>query len=268
MDADGTNVRSVASIAQYPVINLPEVSPDGEWVAVDGWKDGQRSTDAHVLLIHLKTGIVADFGMGAMPTWSPDGQWLAWSRYRQADNKGGVFIGSVNQQLEKQIHEGGWAITWSPVGHHIAYVKQGDLIILDVISGVGHAVFGEGQSPYRYIMHNPKWSPDGQRICFIGHRHDGTSEFATVSADNDSDDADLQVCCSAQNFNPDIGRSNDGRKITFLGKASAGKRGQLWFYEFETKGEPQLLEGQPADRSNSGHDWSPDGKTLYFLSVK
>lgn len=30
LDADGKNLRTVASVPNYPIINSPEVSPDGE----------------------------------------------------------------------------------------------------------------------------------------------------------------------------------------------------------------------------------------------
>lgn len=76
LDADGTNLRTVVAIPNYSIINSPEVSPDGEWIGVDGWKHGQVLTDAHLLLVHLKIGIVSDLGIGAMPTWSADGRWM------------------------------------------------------------------------------------------------------------------------------------------------------------------------------------------------
>lgn len=266
LDADGTNLRKVASIPNYPIINSPEVSPDGEWIGLDGWKHGETLTDAHLLLIHLKTGIVSDLGLGAMPTWSADGRWISYSRYGTDNGPRGVFIGRVNQEQERLIDKDGWAITWSPDGQTLAYVKRGDLILYDVRSGTRREVFGEGQSPYRRVMHNPEWSPDSRRICFIGHRANGKSEFATVSAEGG--EPDLQVCCDAKDFNPDIGWSKDGRRLTFPAGATENRPGQLWVYDFEAKGEPTLLLGQPTDRHNLGNDWSPDGRALYFVTVK
>jgi len=266
LDADGMNLRNVASIPNYPIINSPEVSPDGEWIGVDGWKHGEALTDAHLLLVHLKTGIVSDLGLGAMPTWSADGRWIAYSRYGGGESPRGVFIGRVNQEQQRLIDENGWGITWSPDGQTLAYVKGGDLILYDVRSGTRQEVFGKGQSPYRRIMHNPEWSPDSRRICIIGRRANGNSEFATVSAEGDG--ADLQVCCDAEGFNPDIGWSKDGQRLTFPGVPTEKGPGQLWVYDFEAKGEPTLLIGQPTDRNNLGNDWSPDGRTLYFVTVK
>jgi len=261
IDGDGTNLRTVASVPHFPIINSPEVSPDGEWIGVDGWKHGQTNVDAHLLLIHLKTGIVSDLGTGAMPTWSADGRWIAFSRY-----SGGCFIGRVNEERERQIEPNGWAITWSPDGQSLAFVKGRDLIVQDVRSGVRREVFGDGKSPYIHIMHNPEWSPDDSRICVLGRRPNGKTEFTTVSADGP--EPDLQICCNAEGFNPDIGWSKDGRRLIIPRGAAVGRPAQLYVYDFETKGEPTLLEGQPSDRHNHGNDWSPDGKTLYFASTK
>lgn len=266
LDADGKNLRTVASVPNYPIINSPEVSPDGEWIGVDGWKHGEKLTDAHLLLIHLKTGIVSDLGPGAMPTWSADGRWIAYSRYGGNDGPRGVFIGRVNQDQERLIDEEGWAITWSPDGQTLAYVKGGDLVLYDVRSGTRQEVFGKGKSPYRRVMHNLEWSPDSRRICIMGHRINGNSEFATVSTVGG--DPDLQVCCNAKGFNPDIGWSKDGKRLTFPAGPTENGLGQLWVYDFDLKGVPSLLHGQPTDRNNLGNDWSPDGNTLYFATVK
>jgi len=121
-------------------------------------------------------------------------------------------------------------------------------------------------SPEVHIMHNPEWSPDGSRVCVLGTRPNGNREFATVSAEGS--EPGLQVCCNAEGFNPDIGWSKDGRRLIIPHGGADGKPGQLYVYDFETKGEPTLLEGQPSDRTNHGNDWSPDGKTLYFASTK
>lgn len=265
INADGTNPRTVATIPRFPIINSPEVSPDGEWIAVDGWKHGESNTAAHLLLIHLKTGIVSDLGLGAMPTWSPDGRWIAFSRYGAHNEPRGVFYGHVTQEKEQLIDPQGWAITWSPDGEKLVYVKGNDLIIYDLAAKTQQAVFGK-KTPYRAIAHNPEWSPDSRRICFLGFRPEGKSEFATVSADDSG--ADLQVCCDADDYNPDIGWSKDGRRLFFPRKAREGQHGQIWGYDLETKTGPVRFEGQPSDRHNSGNDWSPDGKTLYFVSSK
>ncbi|APZ95143.1 TolB family protein [Fuerstiella marisgermanici] len=267
MDAASTQLRQIGAIPEFPIINSPEVSPDGKWIGVDGWKQGQNLTDAHILLIEIETGVVLDLGLGAMPTWSADGKLIAFSRYRRSDGSPhGVFVGSVDQQRERLIDADGWAITWSPDGQKLVYVKGRNLLVYDPVFETQHAVFGDGESPYRRIMHNPEWSPDSRRIGFLAIRNDGTPEFATVLAIGP--DPDLQVCCDARGFNPDIGWTKDGRRLTVPGQLAPQKRSQIYTVSPTGDQLPSPLPGQPVDASNSGNDWAPDGKTLYFLSRK
>ncbi len=150
-------MRRIGAIPESPIINSPEVSPDSKWIGVDGWKQGQRLTDAHILLIEIETGVVLDLGLGAMPTWSAEGKLIAFSRYRRSDGTPhGVFVGSVDQQRERLIDADGWAITWSPDGQNLVYVKGRNLLVYDPVFETQHAIFGDDESPYRRIMHNPR----------------------------------------------------------------------------------------------------------------
>lgn len=54
MDADGRRARRVARFGDFTVINSPEVSPDGNYVDVDGWKTGQNLRDARVLIVEVR----------------------------------------------------------------------------------------------------------------------------------------------------------------------------------------------------------------------
>lgn len=264
IDADGSNWRQIVTVADYPIINSPEVSPDGEWVGVDGWTHDEDLTDAHIVLIHLKTGAIVDLGLGAMPSWSADGKWIAFSRYGRNGEDRGVFVGTIDGTKEARIDEEGWAITWSPDGKRLAYVVRGDLMIVDLETNERHLVFDESPSPFAYIYHNPKWSPDSRRVAFLGVTHgQQESEVATVSAEKG--DPDLQVYGDGSDFNPDIGWSKEGLSLILPSKAAPGKPGQLWMVSPEGR-EP--FPGQPADRHNGGNGWTADGKTLYFVSSK
>lgn len=264
IDADGSNWRKIATVPHYPIINSPEVSPDGEWVGVDGWTHDEDLTDAHIVLIHLKTGAIVDLGLGAMPSWSADGKWIAYSRYGRNGEDRGVFVGTIDGTKEARIDEEGWAITWSPDGRRLAYVVRGDLMIVDLATNERHLVFDESPSPFSHIYHNPKWSPDSRRVAFLGvPRGQKEAEVATVSAEKG--DPDLQVYGSGSDFNPDIGWSKDDSFLVLPSKAAPGKPGQLWKVSPEGR---EVFPGQPADRHNGGNGWSPNGKTLYFVSSK
>ena len=113
MDADGRNPRKVASFGDFTIVNSPEVSPDGKFVAVDGWKVDQNLRDARVLVVNVQNGEVKDLVRGCMPTWSPDGNWIALCKY---GDERGVYIRSLNGKVERLLDRDGWGIQWSPDG--------------------------------------------------------------------------------------------------------------------------------------------------------
>ena len=263
MNAGGTGARRVASIPGYPIINSPEISPDGKWVAVDGWKADKNLHDAHLLFVHIETGKVRDLGIGAMPTWSADGRWIAYSKYGP---EGGVFIREVDGDNQRLIDPDGWGIQWSPDGYKLAYTHGGNILVYDFIADTLKEIFPPGDEPYNSIYWNCKWSPDSKRICFKGRRHDKTIDIAIVSVVGDA--PKLRVCCDGTEYNEDIGWHPDGARITLPRVATSSQPSQIYEFNPDKNDPPKLLVGQPADRNNSGMCWSRDGKTLYFISQK
>lgn len=263
LGADGKTARRVAAIPAFPIINSPEVSPDGAWVAVDGWNWDQDLHDAHLLIVNLRTGELKDLGQGAMPSWAPDGKWIACSKYGP---DGGVFIREVDGNVEELIDRDGWGILWSPDGEKLAYTRDGNIVVFNRVTGRRHEVFPAGEAPYAYIFWNCAWSPDSRRICFKGQRHDKSIDIAIVSATGDG--PELRVRCEGQDYNEDIAWHPNGRRITIPRGSAAGQTGQIFEFDPDGDAPPALLAGQPADRNNAGMCWSRDGKTFYFVSYK
>ena len=262
MEADGTNVRSVVTIPDYPIINSPEISPDGKWIGVDGWKGNQTLTDAHLLFISLEQDGGRDLGLGAMPTWSADSKWIAYSKYGE-----GVFIRKFDEVEERLIDRSGWSIQWSPDGQKAAYSRGGNLVVYDIATDTKRLIFPDGSEPYSYIKHNTTWSPDSKQICFMGvSRNDRVEQIATVSVEGD--DPKLRVCCRADDFYPDIAWQPGASRIVVPGKPKDGLNAQIHEFDPLKDEPPKRLAGQPTDRHNGGLCWSRDGKTLYFVSYK
>ena len=261
MDADGTHVREVASVAESPIINSPEVSPNGRYVAVDGWRADESLTDARLLIVDLHTGAVTDFGHGAMPSWSADGKWIAFCKYRP---ERGVYIRSLNNREERLIDDRGWGIQWAPDGLKAAYTHDGEFVIYDFIGDSKRRIsFGE-ERRYSYIYWNSKWSPDSTQICFKARRANGDDEIGIVNVNDDN--SGFRILCDGSEFNPDIAWSPDGTLITFPSRGTSGQPGQIFGINPHEYDAPIPLPGQPTDRSNSGMCWTRDGQTLYFLS--
>ncbi|MCA9053532.1 MAG: PD40 domain-containing protein [Planctomycetaceae bacterium] len=261
IDADGSNVRELGAIPGYPIINSPEVSPDGTWVAVDGWKHGEKNTAGHVLLLNVETKETRDLGPGCMPSWSADGEWLGISKYAP----GGVYMRQVDSDVETCMDPTGWAIQLSSDGTKAAYVRHSSkLVVDDFASNTQREYIPDQEDPYRYIMHNCRWSPDSSRICFIGVRQSGKREVAILSIDPQN--PDLTVVCDADNIDPDIAWHPHDDRITFPSQPKASQPGQIMVVNARQPADPLPFPGQPPDRSNRGMCWTADGQTLIFVS--
>ena len=254
--------RKAITFPGFGFVCSPEISPDNKWVAADGWERNQTNRDAHVLVASLETDEIRDLGIGCMPNWSADGKKIAYCRYGE-----GVFVRSFEEDAEdeKLIDRAGWAIQFSADGLHVAYVKRSDLIIQNIATGEQRAVFAAGNNPYRYIEHNIEWSPDSSKIVFRGHRTNGDIDIATISTA--ANGPDLTVCCSGADVAPDFTWQPDGRKFLFP-RQIAGQLSQIYEVTAEKNQQPIRYAFQPEDRSNSGLDWSRDGKLFSFMSDK
>lgn len=259
--ADGKTIKIV--IPEYPNIYSPEISPDGKWVAVDGWKRAQLSTAAHLLIASVETDEVRDLGIGCIPQWSADGKKIAYSRYGR-----GVFIRNFEGDAdEKLIDPQGWAIEFSPDGQQTAYVTgSNNFVIHDIDTNDKRPVFPVGQSPYRYIEHNFAWSPDSKQICFKGHRANGAVDVGIVNATGG--DPNLRVLCDGKDVSSDFSWLPGGRRLMFARCPEGSPRTQI--FEIDPDGmKPSFrYPKQPMDRNNICVCWSRDGKTFVYLSMK
>jgi Tol biopolymer transport system component len=260
MDSNGQNARRIAYAPGYHIINSPEVSPDGRFVAVDGWKAGESLTAARLLVIDIESGDVQDLGAGAMPNWSPDGDWIAYCKY---SNEPGVFVRSLDGKTVRHIDPRGWGIQWSPDGWRVAYSKGNRFVVHNLITALSREIVSD-EWDYTRIYWNPTWSPDSKEICFKATHKQGHSEFAIVSVGKR--DATVRRRISAKGFNEDIAWHPDGTRILIPKAPVDGVRGQIYEFDPAKDDEPTPLAGQPKDRHNSGMCWSRDGKTLYFIS--
>lgn len=262
MDSNGQNARRVAYAPGYHIINSPEVSPDGRFVAVDGWKADQSLTAARLLVIKIQSGDVQDLGAGAMPNWSPDGDWIAYCKYF---NERGVFVRSLDGKTERHIDPRGWGIQWSPDGWRVAYSRGNRFVVHNLITALSREIVS-AEWDYTRIYWNPTWSPNSKEICFKATHKEGHDEFAIVSVGKRVPTIRRRI--RANGFNEDIAWHPDGTRIVIPKAPAEGVYGQIYAFDPTKDDEPKRLVGQPENRHNSGMCWSRDGKTLFFISRK
>lgn len=251
------------AIPDYPIICSPEISPDGKWVAVDGWRHGQTNLAAHLIVASLQTDEVRDLGTGCIPHWSADGQQLAYSKYGA-----GVFIRDfeANANDEELIDRQGWAIHFAPDGKSAAYVKGNNFIVYDLKQRSGRPLFRQEKLPYNYIEHNFCWSPDSQRIVFKGHQNDGNIVMAVVSVEGD--DPQLRVRRPGDDVQSDFSWHPDGERVMFPKLPKPGQKTQLYVIDIDGDEPAERFPLQPKNRNNGGLCWSRDGKTLVYMSTR
>lgn len=214
------------------------------------------------------------------PQVSPDGRYLAFLSERDLFGIDLYLADAQTGRVLKKLEEVGSdphtdairfiesAGTWRPDGDQFAYVVfaggDNEIAILDVerrdvIRRI--AVRGVG------AIKDPAWSPDGRQIAFAGVKGGITDlyvvdvEGGTVRQLTNDRYADLQPAWSPDGqtlaFVTDRGPGTDLDRLTFAPV-------RLAIYSLDS-GEIEVLS-LFADAKHINPAWSPDGRSLYFIS--
>lgn len=257
LGADGTGWARLYQEADTPACGSPAVSPDGKWVAFDGYgKDGLSTS--HVYVVSINGTGRRDLGEGLMPTWSADSKRLACSRYGEAN---GVWIISADGTPVKKVSRG-WGAQWSPDGRKIAYTINEAIMVYDVEKDESSTIVEAGDNPYSSVYWNMGWSPDSTRLMFKGVKSNGESGIASVSAAGDK--PDLKVHLTTKNtFENDIAWSPDGTRVVFGMKAPEDQYVALYEFNPHSNEPPTRVKGQDLTVGPlCDVCWTPDGKAM------
>jgi serine/threonine-protein kinase len=151
----------------------------------------------------------------------------------------------------------------SPDGTRLAIAVQAgdkrDVYIYDVATGRPTRLTLDGNNG------QPVWTPDGERIVFVGSTQ-GQEKRALFSKPVDgSDDAKL-LYSSLYGPVPSVpcSWSPDGELLTFYGIHHVGLSEDIWVIRVEDTGEPELIVGTEA--TEWGASFSPDGRYIAYVS--
>ena len=272
MNADGSNLRPLANLADYTGMGSPEWSSDGKRIVLDAWRDGEAYSASHVVAVDVDGSSRKDLGPGAMPSWSPRGGRIAFCQY--APDRGVWVMNSDGSDFE-QLDPAGWGAAWSPDGRNIAYMGFSggpNLCLYDVVERDKRFVFRPGERNYSQIYWNMAWSPDSKRICYTAATRDKQYEVAIVNAaGTERNSKALQswpVDGKPGHAIPAVAWHPDGKSIAFTQWHEERGRPQLFSTDTDSDEPPHAIPGQPENRTNSDPAWSPDGKYLVFASLK
>jgi Tol biopolymer transport system component len=167
IDPDG-RVTDVATVLNDGASNYHvTASPNGTQIAFDSDRGGVRG-----VYVAAADGSgarrVSGPGYAAVPSWSPDGRRLAFIKSEPGRrNVWNVWVvdlpGGVLHRVTNHTSGQAWGASWFPDGKHIAYSREKQLVIADLIAGTATAI----GSPIRgHLVRTPAVSPDGARVIF------------------------------------------------------------------------------------------------------
>ncbi|MFO8148576.1 MAG: tetratricopeptide repeat protein [Gillisia sp.] len=262
----------------------PVWSPDGEKIIyVKSFRDNEGTEYSELWMIAPEGGnsqqiIKRQSGRIRGTVWSPDGTMVAFIQRPEPDGiPVKVWIGRIvkNKINEENIHKIELPLSsyhtlagWTPDNKIGIYMMNEPYEVIYTVpskGGIATQVTPRGWTSY------PKWSPDGEKICF---RWDG-GKIAFIPADGGpldiiNIDSEFDIYTALPGSGNEI--SPDGNTIVFSGAKNfySNNKKQLEVDIFTIPvngGKPtQLTEaGNLMDRFPC---WSPDGKHIAFIRAE
>lgn len=212
----------------------PDCSPDGRSIVFVRY-DGRAM---ELMLLDVASGAVSALtsngAVNVEPRWSPDGRRLA---YVSTEGTGHFLL-------------------------HVAEVRDGRLVsrrtlMPDRQSAIARYYY----SPFDHAI-NPVWTRDGKEIVFVSNREiaHGTGDLVRLAADGSGEPRLVQHEETSWHARPDT--SPDGTRIVY--SSYLGRQWQqLWLLPVSGGYPFPLTYG---DYDNTNPRWSPDGRTIAFVS--
>jgi TolB protein len=249
-------------------------SPDSQEVvySMGGSLWRQKITDTSA------TQLTDGGGYDYQPDWSPDGKFIVFTTYQKDALE--LCLLDLTTGTTSQLTTGGAVNVeprWSPDGRKIVFVstsyhKRFHIFVGDFRGGKLENVTrltGESKSSlprYYYSAYDmeisPVWSRDGQEILFVsnrGHIH-GTGGFWRMKAQPDTEAREIHYEETNWRARPDF--SPDGSRLVYSSYLGRNWH-QLWTIPANGGDAFPLTYG---DYDITNVRWSPDGKTLAYIS--
>ncbi len=248
MKLDGSEVRRVAEIDDYPVLGSPRWSHDAKLLAFDAMH--AESKDRRIYIVGADGAAVRPLGPGSLADWSPDDKQLAFELGEQPATGQGLWVQNADGRGRLALSEVGRAPRWSPIGGALAALDGEALVIIDLVDGTRRKL----EVPAG-VLPGFDWSPDGSRLAFVLGGGDEEELWIVDVADSAK-----QHKLLSGDLGGYLAWSPDGRRLAI---ALAGK---IHLLSADGSGAPQLVPEQQG--RNSAPAWSGNGEWLAFASTR
>jgi Tol biopolymer transport system component len=227
-----------------------EISPDGKFVAFIADKDGQFDiwlsqigTDSFTNLTQDLPSLVGPRSDSLLRRlgFSGDGMEI-WSNFSGDDRARKMIMPMTGGARRAFLEEGANAVSWSPDGARLVYLKDdnGDaLFVADGKGGDARQIRTEGMNDQGMHNHNPVWSPDGQWIYFV-HGEDPTvaADIFRVRASGGTPEQ-----LTHQNAAVNLLAPLDARTLLYVAPADDRQGPWLWALDVATKVTRRVSSG-------------------------
>ena len=260
----------VSRLTENGKSHLPEISPDGKYVAFVNSESGMNSLKVRQVATDSTLQIVPSMTLEfRQPTFSPDGNYI----YYVSVDKG---LGTVYQvptlggTAKKIITDVDTKINFSPDGKQIIFArhnpnKGGDTVMIANTDGSNQQPFISNQEIGYDLINEAIWSPDGENIFLTALKRtsDGLEHFDILSVS--IVDKQIQIVGEKKW----IGASSlnwlkDGSGLLFIAKSEPEETLQIWHLSFP--------DGEVRQISNDTSDYvslslAADGKTMVTTKI-
>jgi len=248
-------------------VSDPQISPDGNWVAfvVSVMDLEEDESESRIWMVPVEGGeavpMTAKGRSASRPRWSPDGKYLSFLAARD-DDKTQVWTlfrkGGDSVQLT-EVAQGVRSYDWSPAGGKILLTlkdpKPGEL--------GNDEEEDEKETPEPWVVDRLQFKED--YIGYLDHRRDHFYVF-------DIDSRVMTQITSGDFDDSEPVWSPDGKSVAFVSNRTdepdSNYNTDIWVVAADDPDRREtLLQVTKNPGADSSPTWSPDGKSIAYISI-